>query len=201
MGNFNRDNRSGGGRAFRGSFRRRGSEDRPQMHKAVCSKCGNECEVPFKPTGDRPVFCSQCFERNGRFESTNPRESNFGKSDFSDRQMFDAVCDNCGNNCKLPFQPREGKPVYCSKCFAEKNNSETRNPKPYQNRVPQQQTDQYKKAFEELNNKLDKILKMLTPITPEKSVPKEELIKVKEDKKSNKESNITSTKKLLAVKK
>ncbi len=28
----------------------------------VCSKCGGEANVPFKPTDDRPIFCSTCFE-------------------------------------------------------------------------------------------------------------------------------------------
>ncbi len=32
-----------------------------QMHKAICSECGKECEVPFKPTEGRPVYCRDCF--------------------------------------------------------------------------------------------------------------------------------------------
>jgi CxxC-x17-CxxC domain-containing protein len=36
-----------------------------EMHKATCSSCGKECEVPFKPTEGRPVFCRDCF-RNKR---------------------------------------------------------------------------------------------------------------------------------------
>ncbi len=32
-----------------------------EMHKAVCSECGQECEVPFKPAEGRPVFCKDCF--------------------------------------------------------------------------------------------------------------------------------------------
>lgn len=32
-----------------------------EMHKAVCAACGVECEVPFAPRGDRPVYCDQCF--------------------------------------------------------------------------------------------------------------------------------------------
>ena len=32
-----------------------------EMHKAVCATCGAECEVPFEPRGDRPVYCSDCF--------------------------------------------------------------------------------------------------------------------------------------------
>ncbi|MEI6863656.1 MAG: CxxC-x17-CxxC domain-containing protein [Candidatus Omnitrophota bacterium] len=31
------------------------------LHKAVCADCSKECEVPFKPTGNRPVYCKECF--------------------------------------------------------------------------------------------------------------------------------------------
>ncbi|MBU2035514.1 MAG: hypothetical protein KKA59_07035 [Candidatus Omnitrophica bacterium] len=31
--------------------------------KAICADCNNECEVPFKPTGDRPVYCKDCFNK------------------------------------------------------------------------------------------------------------------------------------------
>lgn len=33
------------------------------LHKAVCADCRKECEVPFKPTGDRPVYCKECFSK------------------------------------------------------------------------------------------------------------------------------------------
>jgi CxxC-x17-CxxC domain-containing protein len=67
MSNYDRNNRSGGGRrgGGGGDFRRRDSGPR-QMHHAVCDECGNDCEVPFKPSGDKPIYCSSCFEkRNG----------------------------------------------------------------------------------------------------------------------------------------
>ena len=32
-----------------------------EMHDAVCARCGKETQVPFKPTGARPVYCSDCF--------------------------------------------------------------------------------------------------------------------------------------------
>jgi CxxC-x17-CxxC domain-containing protein len=38
-----------------------------EMHKAVCSECGQECEVPFKPTEGKPVFCRECFAKKRRF--------------------------------------------------------------------------------------------------------------------------------------
>lgn len=77
MGDFNRDRRSSGGRDFK-----RRDFDRPQiMHKTICSNCGKECEVPFKPNGSKPVFCRECFQNNRSSDSTRsenfPRRSNF----------------------------------------------------------------------------------------------------------------------------
>ena len=34
-----------------------------QMFPAVCAQCGKETEVPFEPRGDRPVYCSDCFNK------------------------------------------------------------------------------------------------------------------------------------------
>ncbi|MBN1274725.1 hypothetical protein JXA12_00325 [Candidatus Woesearchaeota archaeon] len=52
---------------FRGGFRDndRGFNREPrEMHKATCSECGKECEVPFKPTDGRPVYCKDCFQKH-----------------------------------------------------------------------------------------------------------------------------------------
>ena len=38
-----------------------------QMHKATCAECNEECEVPFKPTEGRPVFCRDCFRKKRQF--------------------------------------------------------------------------------------------------------------------------------------
>ena len=70
-GGFKGGNRGGfrGGQG-RPSFNRdRGGRggDRPQMFKATCDSCHKECEVPFRPTGDKPVYCNDCF-RSGRGE-------------------------------------------------------------------------------------------------------------------------------------
>ena len=32
-----------------------------QMYPAVCAACGKDCEVPFQPRNERPVYCSECF--------------------------------------------------------------------------------------------------------------------------------------------
>ena len=49
---------------FSNKPRRRDSR-RAEMHEAVCDKCGKDCQVPFRPSGDKPIFCSDCFEKKG----------------------------------------------------------------------------------------------------------------------------------------
>jgi CxxC-x17-CxxC domain-containing protein len=66
---FKRDRRPQGGRDFAPR------DDRPQtMFKTICSDCGKECEVPFKPNGSKPVFCRDCFQGKRRFEATKRRQ-------------------------------------------------------------------------------------------------------------------------------
>jgi len=36
---------------------------RRQMFPAVCAECGKDTEVPFEPSGDRPVYCSDCYRK------------------------------------------------------------------------------------------------------------------------------------------
>lgn len=38
-----------------------------EMHKATCDECKQECEVPFKPTQGKPVFCRDCFKKKRGF--------------------------------------------------------------------------------------------------------------------------------------
>ncbi|OYT57914.1 MAG: DNA-directed RNA polymerase [Candidatus Aenigmarchaeota archaeon ex4484_14] len=47
---------------------RHGGFDAPRkMFKATCADCGKECEVPFKPTEGRPVYCRECYQKHRRF--------------------------------------------------------------------------------------------------------------------------------------
>ena len=64
--NSGRPRSSGGGGGFNRKFR---FNDQPrEMHKATCEECKQECEVPFKPTEGRPVYCKDCYsKRKPRF--------------------------------------------------------------------------------------------------------------------------------------
>jgi CxxC-x17-CxxC domain-containing protein len=55
------------------------------MFKAVCDNCGKECQVPFRPTNGKPVYCSDCFEKMGGRADT-------GHGDFQrqDRPRFES---------------------------------------------------------------------------------------------------------------
>ncbi len=129
-------------------FGRRGSGGRSQMHEAVCAECGEICEVPFKPTGDKPVYCSVCFsERQGGDRRSEGRD--FGRKKIRDRdrdrKMYTVICDKCGKSCQVPFQPTPGKPVYCDECFGKSGSG------------PAQKNDQ----LATINSKLDKIINAL----------------------------------------
>ena len=47
--------------------------------------------------------------------------SRFGRGSRDDRsnEMFDATCGDCGEECQIPFKPRDGRPVYCRDCFKD----------------------------------------------------------------------------------
>lgn len=52
-----------------------------ELHHAICDKCGIECDVPFKPTGNKPIYCRTCFragasESGGRSNSYDRERSN-----------------------------------------------------------------------------------------------------------------------------
>ena len=42
-----------------------------EMTKVVCSSCGAECEVPFKPSTNKPVYCTNCFAKKERNSSND----------------------------------------------------------------------------------------------------------------------------------
>ncbi|MFA5248524.1 MAG: CxxC-x17-CxxC domain-containing protein [Patescibacteria group bacterium] len=201
MGKFNRDDRGGFGGKFGGRERSFDRGDRPEMHKATCAECGSSCEVPFRPSGDRPVLCSNCFKSSGRDNSS--RRDDFRRDDrrsfdrprFEEKKMFDATCSQCGNHCQVPFRPTQGKDVFCDACFGKEkgdmNISVSSSPAP--------KSAGYDKQFEALNVKLNKILELLgqKPEVAKKAEPVEMSIEAEADeeiakaevKKINKKSS------------
>ena len=60
-------------------FRREGGDafpERRELTKVKCAECGDECTVPFKPTGDRPVYCRTCFSKQ---RDSFPAKEKFGR--------------------------------------------------------------------------------------------------------------------------
>ena len=51
---------NGGGTGYGngGGYSDRGTRE---MFSATCSSCGKEAQVPFRPSGNKPVYCSDCF--------------------------------------------------------------------------------------------------------------------------------------------
>lgn len=47
------------------------------MYAVVCYSCGEDCEIPFKPSGNRPVYCKTCFaKRKGQAQAPRTEPSN-----------------------------------------------------------------------------------------------------------------------------
>lgn len=88
----------------------------------VCRDCGNEFvwtvgEQEFyqsKGFDQAPTRCPDCRKLNKQ-NKMHGRGGNGGE-----RVMHDAICSECGKETKVPFEPREGKPVYCNECFAKR---------------------------------------------------------------------------------
>jgi len=81
-------------------FRRHEKRDQGNSYRekrftqAVCADCHKECEVPFKPSGDRPVYCKDCFSRRkqeGAFKREYDKrpgaEGDFTQKQYSDKKQ------------------------------------------------------------------------------------------------------------------
>jgi CxxC-x17-CxxC domain-containing protein len=89
----------------------------------TCSDCGtgftfSASEQEFfasKGFTNEPGRCPGC-------RAARRQRSNYGFGGGGGyrqrREMHDAVCASCGKDCQVPFEPRNGRPVYCSDCFS-----------------------------------------------------------------------------------
>jgi CxxC-x17-CxxC domain-containing protein len=77
------------------SFRNSRSDRGGQSTTVTCADCGNECQVPFVPTTDKPVYCNDCFRQNkpqddrGSRYSRDDRGSRYSRDDRGSRYSRD----------------------------------------------------------------------------------------------------------------
>ena len=87
-----------------------------------CADCGasftfTSREQEFYQTKgytNEPKRCPTC-----RQARKSTRSSGGGFSGGGKRQMYPAVCAQCGKSTEVPFEPRSGKAVYCSDCYSK----------------------------------------------------------------------------------
>ncbi len=101
----------------------------------TCRDCGREfiftaSEQEFfaqKGFTNEPGRCPEC--RAARKASSGGGYSRGGYSsggyERREREMFPAVCAQCGKDTQVPFQPSGDKPVYCSECYSAKRSSDS----------------------------------------------------------------------------
>lgn len=187
-----------------GGGSRHGGGNRPsmQMHEATCAQCGKSCEVPFRPSNSKPVFCTNCFKgknndsdggRSDRVRDFERRDSQGGgggrRGGYGDNQMYEAVCSDCGRDCEVPFKPSGDKPIYCDKCFGRNKDIKVAKPVGGGN-------GKLDEKLKIIDIKLDRILKAL-----EAKVEGKVADKVSQKKDSSEKAALVKAKVKAAVKK
>lgn len=165
MNNFN--NRGGGGYGkprgdfggrskFGGGDRNRGGggggrdrSDRPtEKFSAVCSECHKKCEVPFRPSGDKPVYCSDCFGRMNKDGGRDDRGGDRGGDRNNHRE----------ERRDFKSRPRDERPARHDKARGEDGGG----------------LGDIKRQLATIEARLNRILDVLNPPTaPQKAAPVE----------------------------
>lgn len=82
----------------------------------VCKDCGNEF---IFTAGEQEFYAEKGFENEPqRCKDCRIARKN---SNREKRELYTAVCAECGGEAKVPFMPRDDRPVYCSECFSKKS--------------------------------------------------------------------------------
>lgn len=78
-----------------------------------CKDCGQEFVFS---AGEQEFYAERGFQNEPqRCKACRDAKKNAARPQ---REMFTAVCANCGGEAKIPFQPTSDRPVYCSACYA-----------------------------------------------------------------------------------
>jgi CxxC-x17-CxxC domain-containing protein len=87
----------------------------------TCSDCGREFTFT---ASEQEFFASKGFSSPSRcpdcraVRKAQRASSSYGGGGYGgERQMYPAVCAQCGKETEVPFQPRGDRPVYCSDCY------------------------------------------------------------------------------------
>ena len=81
----------------------------------VCKDCG--CEFVFT-AGEQEFYAEKGFANEPqRCKDCRAKRKAGNASAKPQREMFEAVCAGCGKIAKVPFRPRDDRPVYCSECY------------------------------------------------------------------------------------
>lgn len=176
--------------------RRNDNRKKSEMHQVVCDKCGKNCEVPFKPSSDKPIFCDDCFREKNRSNSNRSDGRNFVRNNSRERTYFKAICSECGKSCELPFRPTNDKPVFCSACFDKQGSGRERN-------MNSNSNSSFDKQFKIINEKLDQILQNMSQSFPKKKsiIDDIKILAVKKEKKQKVATKPKANKKVAEIKK
>ena len=79
----------------------------------VCKDCNDEFVFT---AGEQEFYASRGFQNEPQ-RCKKCRDQRKGSAKTS-REMFVTTCSKCGKEAKIPFQPTNDRPVYCSECFA-----------------------------------------------------------------------------------
>ncbi|MBS6445050.1 MAG: zinc-ribbon domain containing protein [Ruminococcus sp.] len=86
----------------------------------VCKDCGSEFTFT---AGEQEFFAEKGFTNEPqRCKACRIARKNGGSVSKPAVELFEATCSKCGGIARVRFQPKEGRPVYCGKCFAEMRN-------------------------------------------------------------------------------
>ena len=80
----------------------------------TCRDCGQEF---VWTAGEQEFYASRGLQNPPSRCPADRAARRASQSSGAPREMFTATCSNCGNEARVPFQPRGDKPVYCSNCF------------------------------------------------------------------------------------
>ncbi len=139
--NYRSSTRSSG--RYEDRSRNRTDRKSTELHTVICSKCKKETQVPFKPTGIRPVYCRECFQDQKPKDGSEDKRRSPGRSMSrpnyqsstrssgrdEDRsrnrtnrksiELHTVICSKCKKETQVPFKPTRSKPVYCRECFQD----------------------------------------------------------------------------------